>query len=84
MKTLILDMYGVIIQESKGNFIPYVQKHFPLIDKNFIKRYFSKAQLGEINSDQLLSVLGFTDIIFHMRDYIEHYLTIDEGFYPFA
>ena len=25
--TLIFDMYGVIIEESKGNFIPYTYNH---------------------------------------------------------
>lgn len=26
--TLVFDMYGVIIEESKGNFIPYTYNHF--------------------------------------------------------
>ena len=29
MKTLLLDMYGVILKESKGNFLPYTYAHFP-------------------------------------------------------
>lgn len=33
MKAIILDMYRVIIKESKGNFIPYVKEHFPSIEK---------------------------------------------------
>ena len=28
ISTILLDMYGVIIEESKGNFIPYTYEHF--------------------------------------------------------
>ena len=27
ISTILLDMYGVIIEESKGNFIPYTNAH---------------------------------------------------------
>ena len=27
ISTILLDMYGVIIEESKGNFIPYTYAH---------------------------------------------------------
>ena len=90
MKTIIFDMYGVIIKESKGNFIPYTFNHFPtekheLLTKLFrVDRLFTKAGNGEISSYEFLSQLGFADPVFHMRDYIENHLTMDEDFYDFA
>ena len=90
MKTIILDMYGVIIKESKGNFIPYTFKHFPVIEHERITKLFKKEHLftkagnGEITSEEFLTQLGFSDPVFHMHDYIENYLTIDNDFYSFA
>jgi len=88
--TLIFDMYGVIIEESKGNFIPYTYNHFEeaeyeRITRQFrVEKLFGKAGNGEINSDTFLSMLGFENPQFHMRDYIENHLTLDAGFTPFA
>lgn len=88
--TLIFDMYGVIIEESKGNFIPYTYSHFEekeyeRITRQFrVEKLFTKAGKGEINSDTFLSLLGFENPQFHMRDYIENHLTLDAGFVPFA
>ena len=90
MKTLILDMYGVIIKESKGNFIPYTfnsfgeSEHERLTKLFKVDRLFGKAGNGEINSFEFLTALGFDDPEFHMKDYIENHLTMDEDFYPFA
>lgn len=81
---IIFDMYGVILKESKGNFIPYTYSFFPETDKKFLVSLFSKAGLGEITSNEFLSGLGFSDTEFHMKDYIENHLTIDSGFYTFA
>lgn len=88
--TLIFDMYGVIIEESKGNFIPYTYNHFEeseyeRITRQFrVEKLFSKAGNGIIGSDEFLSLLGFENPRFHMRDYIENHLTLDAGFIPFA
>jgi len=90
MKTILFDMYGVIIEESKGNFIPYTFNHFPAGYHARIKRLiweeklFTKAGNGELTSDEFLTQLGYNDPMFHMRDYIENHLTLDEGFIPFA
>ena len=90
MKTIIFDMHGVIIKESKGNFIPYTYNHFPesehdRITKLFrIDRLFTKAGNGEITSVEFLTALGYKDPVFHMRDYIENHLTMDGEFYVFA
>lgn len=86
--TLFIDMYGVILKESKGNFIPYTYNRFPETEheriSNVLKPLFTKAGLGEIDSNAFLSELGYTDPEFTMKDYIENHLTLDEGFIDFA
>ena len=90
INTILIDMYGVILEESKGNFIPYTYQHFPeteyeRLTRQFrVEKLFGKAGLGELDSDTFLSLLGFQDAQFHMKDYIENYLTLDTGFIPFA
>jgi len=90
MKTIIFDMYGVIIKESKGSFIPYTYGHFPTEEHERLTKLFRQDQLftragnGELTSDEFLTQLGFSDPVFHMRDYIENHLTIDRDFYTFA
>ena len=90
MKTIIFDMYGVIIKESKGNFIPYTYHHFPAseherLTKLFrVDNLFTKAGNGELTSDEFLTALGFENPRFYMCDYIENHLTLDEEFFFFA
>lgn len=88
--TILFDMYGVIIEESKGNFIPYTYANF---DKSQYERLtklfreeklFTRAGNGEFGSDFFLSKLGFKDTDYHMRNYIENHLTLDKGFVDFA
>lgn len=90
MTTIILDMYGVILEESKGNFIPYTYQHFDeseydRITRQFrIENLFTKAGNGMLSSDEFLSLLGYDDPQYHMWDYIENFLTLDPDFIPFA
>lgn len=83
-------MYGVILEESKGNFIPYTYAHFDesqhdRITRQFrIEKLFTKAGNGELSSDEFLTMLGYDDPQYHMRDYIENFLTLDAMFVPFA
>lgn len=74
--TVIFDMYGVIIKESKGNFIPYVFQHFPDISINTIINNFNKAGIGEITSEEFITNLGFEgDYSQYEVDYVDNYLT---------
>ena len=88
--TILLDMYGVILEESKGNFIPYTFAYFDSTKHEMLKKLlkedqlFTKAGNGEISSDMFLSMLGYEDPQFHMKNYIENFLTLDSGFIPFA
>ncbi len=87
---IFIDMYGVIIKESKGYFIPYTYEHFEQseydrIQKSFREeKLFGKAQRGKLSSNEFLTRLGFADPEAAMKDYLENYLTIDTGFYVFA
>ena len=88
--TLLFDMYGVILEESKGNFIPYTFNYFDKSEHERLVRQFKEDQLftqagnGEMTSDAFLAKLGFGDPQYHMRNYIENYLTLDSGFIAFA
>lgn len=89
-KVLLIDMYGVIIKESKGYFIPYTFQHFDVAQHERLTRQlrdeqlFTKAGNGYLTSDEFLTSLGYDYPNLVMKDYLEHYLTLDEGFVPFA
>lgn len=89
-KILLLDMYGVIIKESKGFFVPYTFRHFAKSEHERLMhviredQYFTKTQLGELTSDEFLQYLGYTTPKVIMEDYLINYLTLDEQFYDFA
>ena len=86
----MIDMYGVIIEESKGNFIPYTLAHFPETEHKRLIRAFREEQLftragnGEMGSEEFLTRLGYADPDGAMRDYLQNWLTLDPGFKPFA
>ena len=88
--TILIDMYGVILEESKGNFLPYTYDHFPESEYERLttlfrkEKLFTKAQLGEYSSDAFLKALGFEDAEYHMKNYISTRLTLDKGFISFA
>ena len=83
--TLVIDMYGVILKEPKGNFIPYTFSHFDKSEHERLRRQFeeerlfTKAGYGDISSHEFLSLLGYQDTEFHMRDYIENHLSFDSS-----
>jgi len=83
-------MYGVIIKESKGYFIPYTFEHFDKKEYNRLTRafreecLFTKAGNGELSSDEFLSLLGYPDPAETMRDYLTNFLTFDQEFLWFA
>lgn len=90
MKTIVFDMYGVILKESKGNFIPFTFQHFDACEhERLIKllkkdQLFTKAGNGEMSSEEFMTLLGYDDPSYHMKNYIENYLTLDTGFINFA
>ncbi len=90
IRYIFIDMYGVIIEESKGYFIPYTYEHFHEPDYERITKVFredklfGKAQAGELSSHEFLAALGYHDPEAAMKDYLENYLTLDAGFRDFA
>lgn len=90
ISTILLDMYGVIIEESKGNFKPYTYEHFNETEHERLTRQFrqekllTKAGNGEISSDMFLTLLGFENPQYHMKNYLVNYLTLDNAFLSFA
>ena len=89
-RILLIDMYGVIIKESKGYFIPYTFERFDSSEHERLKkafreeRCFTRAQLGELTNAEFLSYLGYAFPKKTMEDYLENYLTLDEMFIDFA
>lgn len=89
-RTLLIDMYGVIIKESKGYFIPYTYEHFDQSEYDRItkafreEKLFTKAGNGFLSSDEFLFLLGYQNPAETMRDYLTNYLTLDEDFLRFA
>ncbi len=89
-KILLIDMYGVIIKESKGYFVPYTFQKMDASEYDRIKRIikeekcFGKAQRGELSNAEFLSYLGYTSPQETMEDYLKNYLSLDEGFRAFA
>lgn len=87
---LLLDMYGVIIKESKGYFIPYTFEHFDEKEYSRLTKAFREENLftktgnGELSSDEFLSRLGYQNPTETMRDYLTNYLTLDSEFLWFA
>ena len=88
--TILIDMYGVILKESKGCFLAYARDELgkeaydrveELIHK---ERLFDQASLGAINLCEFYARLGLDDSELHTRRYIDNYLTLDEGFIAFA
>lgn len=89
-KILLMDMYGVIIKESKGYFVPYTLEKLGASAQDRMKRIikdeqcFTKAQRGELTSEEFLSCLGYACPRAAMEEYLKSYLTLDEGFREFA
>ena len=88
--TILLDMYGVILEESKGYFIPYTfgsfdQAEYDRLTRQFREeKLFTRAANGEMTSDEFLMQLGFQDPQYHMVNYIDNFLHLDQGFREFA
>ena len=89
-KILLIDMYGVIMKESKGYFIPYTFQRFEASEYERLtkafkeEKCFSKAQKGELSNENFLQYLGYHNPKETMEDYLKNYLTLDEQFPAFA
>lgn len=84
MKAVILDMYGVIVEQDGDDFIPYVQRTFPGLKPEEIYEICFKADVGELTSLEVLEGLGFKgDIEKIEKDYLDT-IEINDGFIDFV
>jgi putative hydrolase of the HAD superfamily len=84
MKAVILDMYGVIIKDPGGNYVPFVNRTFPELGRDEIYVPWLKGNVGEISSLQLFKELGYQgDLAATEKEYLDT-IEIDEAFYQFA
>lgn len=84
MKTVILDMYGVILKDSGDGFVPYVNRTFPNLRPEEIYEPWFKADVGELSSLEVFEQLGFKgDLAQIQKEYLDT-VEINEGFYAFA
>ena len=84
MKYLLLDMYGVIIKEAKGNFRQYLTIRKPESDYSLYRQYYNSASVGLMKTGDFLNLFGLTDTQQTIHDYIENFLTFDSDFSIFA
>ena len=84
MRALILDMYGVIIKDPEGGFVPFVNQTFPELSRGDIYVHWNKADVGELSSLDLFSNLGYQgDLNKLEKEYLDT-IEINEDFYEFA
>ena len=83
MKAIILDMYGVIVKQTGGDFVPYVQRTFPDLKPEEIYIPWFKADVGELTSLEVWEKLGFKgDIERIEKEYLDT-IEINDGFLDF-
>jgi len=82
MKTIIFDMYGVIIKDPEGGLMPFVNRVFPnlTIDDVYFPHWI-QACVGELSSLDFFRSIGFDgDLNKIEKEYLDT-IEIDESFY---
>ncbi|MBO5288132.1 MAG: HAD-IA family hydrolase [Spirochaetales bacterium] len=84
MKTIILDMYGVIMKDTGDGFYSFVNRFFPNLPVEKIYPIWDKADIGKISSLEIFKEIGFCgDLAKIEKSYLDT-VEINEGFYDFA
>lgn len=84
MKTIIFDMYGVIIKHPEGGLMPFVNQYFPQLDESGVYPHWIKANKGELSSLDFFRNIGFNnDLEMVEKEYLNT-IEIDEDFYTAA
>jgi haloacid dehalogenase superfamily, subfamily IA, variant 3 with third motif having DD or ED/haloacid dehalogenase superfamily, subfamily IA, variant 1 with third motif having Dx(3-4)D or Dx(3-4)E len=84
MQAVILDMYGVILQDSGDGFISFVNRTIPDLTPADIYLHWDKADVGELSSLEVFERLGFKgDLGKIEKEYLDT-VEINESFYEFA
>ncbi len=81
--TVVFDVYGVLMKESRGNLIPFVQERRPDLELDFVRGIFRLGGLGRLTGQEMLYALGFRgDLAALEREYLDHWLTLDPDALP--
>ena len=84
MRALILDMYGVIMKDPEGGYLPFVNRTFPDLSHDDVYQHWNKANVGELSSIELFRELGFEgDLSKIEKEYLDT-IEINESFYEIA
>ena len=84
MKTIIFDMYGVIIKENRGNFRNFLTTRKPEADEALYQPNYKLASSGQMPYGEFMALFGFRDADNGGQDYVENFLTFDPDFHEFA
>ncbi|MDP4119726.1 MAG: HAD family phosphatase [Bacillota bacterium] len=83
MKTIVFDMYGVIMKDPKGGLVPFINRTFPNLKDEDVYKYWIKAGTGEMTALDFWRNLGFKNPEEAEKIYLET-IEIDEDFYKVA
>lgn len=84
MKAIVLDMYGVIVEQAGDDIVPFVQQTFPDLKPDEIYTPCFKADVGELTSLEVWESLGFKgDIEGIEKEYLDT-IKINDGFLDFV
>lgn len=82
MKTIIFDMYGVIIKDPEGGLMPFINRSFPNLTYNDVYNpHWIKACIGGLSSLDFFKNIGFCGDIFKIEKEYLNTIEIDKSFY---
>lgn len=84
MKSIVLDIYGVIVKQTGDDFVPYVQQTFPNLKPEEIYALWFKADVGELTSLEVWEGLGFKGNIEEIEKAYLDTIQINDGFLDFV
>lgn len=83
MKSIVLDMYGVIVKQTGDDFVPYVRQTFPDLSVEEIHTPWFKTDIGEITSLDVWKAIGFQgDLEKIEKEYLDT-IELSDGFIDF-
>lgn len=84
MKTLLFDMYGVILENYRGNFASFLKSRVPEADETLYRPNYNLASRGVMPYCDFMRLFGFDNAEEAGNDYTENFLTYDNSFADFA
>ena len=84
MKTVIFDMYGVIMKHPEGALLPFVNRTFPDIKHEDVYTHWMDANVGSLSSLEFFKNIGFKGDLNKIEIEYLNTIEIDESFYETA